>query len=118
MESQKDILIQMMIQGDRGRQQLCLQNQARKHCCTKLLFRLVEKFCRLQVDIGHVAKRLLKSGNLKIEFGLERTGTRHQEKKTFLSEVQDNGLVPLTVWLRDDVGDNQEARHEVKKNCS
>lgn len=34
--------------------------------------------------------------------------------KRFLSEVQD-GTVPVTIWLRDDVGDNQEARQELKK---
>ena len=49
----------------------------------------------------------------RIWFG--KNGDSAPRKKTFLSEVQDNGLVPLTVWLRDDVGDNQEARHEVKK---
>lgn len=53
-----------------------------------------------------------KSEN-RIWFG--KNGNSAPRKKTFLSEVQDNGLVPLTVWLRDDVGDNQEARHEVKK---
>jgi len=40
-------------------------------------------------------------------------GDNAPRKKTFLSEVQD-GLVPLTVWLREEVGDNQEAKHEVK----
>lgn len=34
--------------------------------------------------------------------------------KRFLSDVQ-NGFVPLTIWLRDEVGDNQEAKSEVKK---
>lgn len=47
----------------------------------------------------------------RIWFGTK--GDSAPRKKTFLSEVSD-GLVPLTVWLRDDVGDNQEARHEVK----
>lgn len=51
-----------------------------------------------------------KSEN-RIWFGSK--GDSAPRKKTFLSEVQE-GLVPLTVWLRDDVGDNQEARHEVK----
>ena len=31
--------------------------------------------------------------------------------KQFLSEVQ-NGIVPLSIWLRDEVGDNQEAKRE------
>lgn len=34
--------------------------------------------------------------------------------KRFLSEVKD-GVVPMTLWLRDDVGDNQEAKKEIKK---
>ena len=51
-----------------------------------------------------------KSDN-RIWFG--KKGDSAPRKKTFLSEVSD-GLVPLTVWLRDEVGDNQEARHEVK----
>ena len=34
--------------------------------------------------------------------------------KRFLSEVQ-QGVVPVTIWLRDEVGDNQEARQELKE---
>ena len=34
--------------------------------------------------------------------------------KRFLSEVQ-QGVVPVTIWLRAEVGDNQEARQEVKE---
>lgn len=34
--------------------------------------------------------------------------------KRFLNEVQD-GTVPVTIWLRDEVGDNQLARQELKK---
>lgn len=33
--------------------------------------------------------------------------------KRFLTEVQD-GFVPTTLWLREEVGDNQEAKKEVK----
>jgi adenine-specific DNA-methyltransferase len=33
--------------------------------------------------------------------------------KRFLSEVKD-GIVPMTMWLRDDVGDNQEGKKEIK----
>lgn len=47
----------------------------------------------------------------RIWFG--KDGDSAPRKKTFLSEVQD-GLVPLTVWLRTEVGDNQDAKHEVK----
>ncbi|MGV7118887.1 site-specific DNA-methyltransferase [Paenibacillus kyungheensis] len=34
--------------------------------------------------------------------------------KRFLSEVQ-NGMVPITLWLHQDVGHNQEGRQELKK---
>jgi len=34
--------------------------------------------------------------------------------KRFLSEVQD-GIVPLTIWLYEEVGHNQEGRQELKK---
>ncbi len=34
--------------------------------------------------------------------------------KRFLTEVQ-QGFVPLTIWPRDEVGDNQEAKKEVKR---
>lgn len=34
--------------------------------------------------------------------------------KRFLSEVQE-GIVPMTVWLRTEVGDNQEAKREVQQ---
>ncbi|MBI4949309.1 MAG: site-specific DNA-methyltransferase [Deltaproteobacteria bacterium] len=43
-------------------------------------------------------------------------GKDHKNKpriKQFLSEVQD-GIVPLSIWLREDVGDNQDAKREVK----
>lgn len=33
--------------------------------------------------------------------------------KRFLSEVK-QGVVPTTIWMRDEVGDNQEAKQEVK----
>lgn len=33
--------------------------------------------------------------------------------KRFLSEVKD-GIVPMTLWLRDEAGDNQEAKKEIK----
>lgn len=33
--------------------------------------------------------------------------------KRFLSEVQ-QGLVPMTIWFRKEVGDNQEAKQEIK----
>ncbi len=34
--------------------------------------------------------------------------------KRFLTEVQ-QGLVPITIWFREEVGDNQEAKQEIKK---
>ncbi|MFH1714590.1 MAG: site-specific DNA-methyltransferase [Elusimicrobiota bacterium] len=48
----------------------------------------------------------------RIYFG--RNGTNVPRFKRFLSDVQD-GLVPLTLWMRDEVGDNQEAKTEVKQ---
>lgn len=48
----------------------------------------------------------------RIYFG--ETGGNVPRYKRFLSEVQD-GLVPVTLWIRDEVGDNQEAKTEVKQ---
>lgn len=48
----------------------------------------------------------------RIWFG--KNGNNIPRYKKFLSEVQD-GLVPLTIWPRNEVGDNQEAKEEVKK---
>lgn len=48
----------------------------------------------------------------RIWFGVN--GNNVPSIKRFLSEVQD-GQVPVTLWLRTDVGDNQEARQELKK---
>lgn len=47
----------------------------------------------------------------RIWFGSE--GNNVPSIKRFLSEVQD-GTVPVTLWLRDEVGDNQEARQILK----
>jgi adenine-specific DNA-methyltransferase len=47
-----------------------------------------------------------------IYFG--QNGDNVPRYKRFLYEVQD-GFVPLTIWPRDEVGDNQEAKKEVKK---
>ncbi len=48
----------------------------------------------------------------RIWFGLKGDGV--PRIKRFLSEVQD-GVVSKTIWLRDDVGDNQDAKREVKE---
>jgi adenine-specific DNA-methyltransferase len=48
----------------------------------------------------------------RIWFG--KNGDNAPRFKKFLTEVKD-GFVPLTVWLRDEVGDNQEAKLEIKK---
>lgn len=48
----------------------------------------------------------------RIYFG--RTGSNVPRYKRFISEVQ-NGLVPKTLWERGEVGDNQEAKKEVKE---
>jgi len=47
----------------------------------------------------------------RIYFG--ESGNNVPRYKRFLTEVQD-GLVPLTIWFKDEVGDNQEAKKEVK----
>src|SRR3989338_3829166 len=47
----------------------------------------------------------------RIYFGKE--GNNVPRFKRFFSEVQE-GLVPTTIWLKDEVGDNQEAKQEVK----
>ena len=47
----------------------------------------------------------------RIWFGVN--GTAGPRRKRFLSEVSD-GIVPTTVWLRDVVGDNQDAKREVR----
>lgn len=47
----------------------------------------------------------------RIYFGPE--GNNVPRIKRFLSEVND-GVVAMTLWLRDEVGDNQEAKKEVK----
>ena len=47
----------------------------------------------------------------RIYFG--KDGNNVPRYKRFLTEVQD-GLVPTTIWFKDEVGDNQEAKQEVK----
>lgn len=42
------------------------------------------------------------------------TGENVPSIKRFLSEVQE-GSVPVTIWLREEVGDNQYARQDLKK---
>ena len=49
----------------------------------------------------------------RIYFGV--TGNNVPRYKRFLTEVQD-GLVPTTIWFKDEVGDNQEAKQEVKQH--
>jgi adenine-specific DNA-methyltransferase len=53
----------------------------------------------------------LKADN-RIWFG--KTGNNVPSLKTFLSEVQ-QGSVAKTIWLREEVGDNQDAKKEVKQ---
>ncbi len=48
----------------------------------------------------------------RVWFG--KDGKNRPRVKQFLSEVQ-NGIVPLSIWLRDEVGDNQDAKREVKQ---
>ena len=53
----------------------------------------------------------MKADN-RIWFGLK--GENAPRVKKFLSEVKD-GVTSMTLWLRDEVGDNQEAKREIKK---
>lgn len=48
----------------------------------------------------------------RIWFG--KKGNNMPRYKTFLSEVQ-QGIVPLTIWLHEEVGHNQSAKQELKK---
>jgi adenine-specific DNA-methyltransferase len=48
----------------------------------------------------------------RIWFG--RKGNNVPRQKKFLSEVHE-GVIPMTIWLRDEVGDNQEAKREIKE---
>ncbi len=48
----------------------------------------------------------------RIWFGKEKDNV--PRLKRFLSEVQ-QGIVPVTIWFRTDVGDNQEAKQEIKQ---
>lgn len=48
----------------------------------------------------------------RIWFGKDKKNIPRYKK--FLSEVKD-GFVPTTLWFRDEVGDNQEAKKEVKQ---
>ena len=47
----------------------------------------------------------------RIWFG--KDGKNSPRLKRFLSEVKE-GVTPMTLWLRDEVGDNQEAKREIK----
>lgn len=47
----------------------------------------------------------------RIWFG--KNGDNMPRVKKFLSEVKD-GVTPMTLWLRSDVGDNQEGKREIK----
>jgi len=48
----------------------------------------------------------------RVWFG--KDGSNVPSIKRFLSDVQ-QGTVPVTLWLREEVGDNQEAKQELKK---
>lgn len=50
-------------------------------------------------------------GDNRIWFGED--GNNVPRMKRFLTEVKE-GVTPMTLWLRDEVGDNQEAKREVK----
>jgi len=58
----------------------------------------------------HTFDKLLSEN--RIWFG--KDGNNMPRLKRFKTEVK-NGIVPKTIWLRTDVGDNQEAKKEVKQ---
>jgi adenine-specific DNA-methyltransferase len=49
----------------------------------------------------------------RITFGKE--GNNKPCIKRFLSEIEDNGIVPKSVWHYSEVGENRNARQEIKK---
>lgn len=51
----------------------------------------------------------------RVWFGVD--GKNRPRIKQFLSEVTD-GILPMSIWLRDEVGDNQEAKREMNKVSS
>ncbi|MFP4547382.1 MAG: site-specific DNA-methyltransferase [Fidelibacterota bacterium] len=55
-------------------------------------------------------KELIKDN--RIWFG--KNGNNVPSLKKYLSEVKD-GIVPLTIWLRDSAGDNQEGKQKLKQ---
>lgn len=55
-------------------------------------------------------KKLIRDN--RVWFGPKGDGV--PSVKRFLSEVQ-QGMVPVTIWFREEVGDNQEARQELKE---
>lgn len=77
--------------------------------------------------VGPTGRKFLPPQGRSWQFGRERyeelvndgriwfgeNGSNVPRIKSFLSEVK-QGFVPLTIWPRDEVGDNQEAKNEMK----
>lgn len=77
--------------------------------------------------IGPTGRKFLPPKGRSWQFGMERyrelvaddriwfgeNGSNVPRIKKFLSEVK-QGFVPLTIWPREEVGDNQEAKQEMK----
>ncbi|MDH2018903.1 site-specific DNA-methyltransferase [Acinetobacter ursingii] len=59
----------------------------------------------------HKIKELIADN--RIWFG--KNGNNVPRFKTFLSELSNTGIVPLTIWKHSDVGHNQEAKQELKE---
>lgn len=49
----------------------------------------------------------------EIWFG--KDGTATPSRKTFLCDLKDQGVTPLTIWGHEDVGHNHQAKEEVKR---
>ncbi|MDO4640081.1 MAG: site-specific DNA-methyltransferase [Neisseria sp.] len=60
------------------------------------------------------SKETLEKLDLDNRIWFGKNGTNVPRQKKFLSEIQ-NGLVPVTVWLHEEVGHNQDAKTEVKQ---
>lgn len=50
--------------------------------------------------------------NNEIWFGVN--GTSMPSRKTFLSELSNHGIPPATIWMHSDVGNNHDAKNELK----
>jgi adenine-specific DNA-methyltransferase len=60
------------------------------------------------------SEETLKKFDEQNEIWFGKNGKSQPSRKTFLSELTNEGTPPLTVWLNDEVGNNHEAKTETK----